>query len=136
MTDSTFRSPVAKRIIAFALYLIRLFYFDLNGPHFLSSIESMNWIFAVLGYAQKYLNNPSKLLDYLSQSVYPVYIIHMIFLFYASYIILPLNLSLEINFVLIVFSMAEFKQNKSNNHIIKQYCRINVSVGQIPPIFL
>jgi Acyltransferase family len=89
-------------IIAFVLYLVRLFYFELNAPHFLTSIESMNWIFAIFGFGYKYLNKPSKILSYLSQSAYPVYIIHMIFLYWASYLILPLNLSLELNFTLII----------------------------------
>ena len=89
-------------IIAFVLYFVRLFHFELNGPHFLTSIESMNWIFAALGFSYKYLNKPSKILSYLSRSVYPVYIIHMIFLYWASYIILPLNLTLELSLTLII----------------------------------
>jgi len=89
-------------IIAVVLYFVRLFYFELNGPHFLTSIESMSWIFAVLGFGYKYLNRPSKILSYLSQAVYPVYIIHMIFLYWASYIILPLNLTLELSLTLII----------------------------------
>lgn len=93
---------ITSLIIAFVLYLIRLFYFELNGPNFLTSIESMNWIFAVLGFAYKYLNKPGKMLTYLSQAVYPVYIIHMIFLYWASSLFLPLNLSLGVNIVLIV----------------------------------
>jgi len=79
-----------------------LFYFELNGPHFLTSIESMNWLFALFGFGHKYLNKPSRILSYLSQSVYPIYIIHMIFLFWASYVILPLNLSFELNLLLII----------------------------------
>jgi glucan biosynthesis protein C len=89
-------------IIAFVLYLVRLIYFELNAPNFLTSIESMNWIFAVLGFGFKYLNKPGKILSYLSQAVYPVYIIHMIFLYLASFIFLPLNLPLELNLILII----------------------------------
>jgi hypothetical protein len=92
----------ASLMIAFALYLIRLFYFELNAPNFLTSIESMNWIFAVFGFGYKYLNKPGKILTYLSQAAYPVYIIHMIFLFLASFIFLPLNLPLELNLILIL----------------------------------
>jgi hypothetical protein len=88
-------------VVAIVLYFIRLFYFELNGPHFLTSIESMNWIFAILGFGYKYFNKPSKILSYLSQSAYPVYILHMVFLFGASYLILPLNLTLELGFTLI-----------------------------------
>jgi len=89
-------------IVAFSLYLVRLFVYELNGPNFLTSIESMCWIFTIFGLGYKYLNKPSKILSYLSQSVYPVYIVHMIFLFWASYFILPLNLSLEVNLFLII----------------------------------
>lgn len=88
--------------IAFILYLIRLNFFDLNAPNALASIESMSWIYALFGFGYKYLNRPSKILSYLSQSVYPVYIIHMIFLYLASYFILPLDLPLGIDFLLIV----------------------------------
>jgi len=89
-------------IIALVLYLVRLFYFDLSSPNYLSSIESMTWIFAVLGYGNKYLNKPGKALVYLSQAVYPVYILHMIYLYLGAYLILPLNLSIEINIVLVI----------------------------------
>jgi len=88
--------------IALGLYLVRLFYFDLNGPNYLTSIESMNWIYTVFGFGYKYLNKPSKALSYLSQSAYPVYIIHMIFLYLACYFILPLELSITINLILII----------------------------------
>lgn len=88
--------------IALALYLIRLFYYELNGPNYLTAIESVNWIFTVLGLGYKYLNKPSKALSYLSQAAYPVYIIHMIFLYLGCYLILPLNLGLEFNIVSII----------------------------------
>jgi peptidoglycan/LPS O-acetylase OafA/YrhL len=89
-------------MIALALYLIRLFYFELNAPNYLTSIESMNWIFAVLGFGYKFLNKPSKILSYLSQAAYPLYIIHMIFLYLAASIFLPLNLPLGLNLILII----------------------------------
>ena len=88
--------------IAIALYLIRFIFYDLNGPNALASIESMSWIFALFGFGYKNFNKPSKVLSYLSQSVYPVYIIHMIFLYLASYFILPLGMSYSTNFLLIV----------------------------------
>jgi hypothetical protein len=89
-------------IIAIVLYFVRLFFFELNAPNFLTSIESMNWIFAIFGFGYKYLNKPGKILSYLSQAAYPVYIIHMIFLYLASYIVFPLNLPLELNLTLII----------------------------------
>jgi len=89
-------------ITAFTLYLVRLLAFDFKPPHFLTSIESMNWIFAVFGLGYAYLNKPSRILSYLSQAAYPVYIIHMAFLFYGAFLILPLGLSMELNIVLII----------------------------------
>jgi peptidoglycan/LPS O-acetylase OafA/YrhL len=100
--NAAVKMRIASFIIAFALYIIRLLYFDLNAPHYLSSIESMSWIFAIFGFGNKYLNKPSKLLSQLSQAAYPVYIIHMIFLYWAAYIVLPFKLSLEINLILII----------------------------------
>jgi glucan biosynthesis protein C len=96
------KTKTTSLIIAFTLYLIRLFYFELSAPNYLTSIESMNWIFAVFGFGYKYLNKPGKILSYLSQAAYPLYIIHMIFLYLASFIILPLNLPLELNLTLII----------------------------------
>jgi peptidoglycan/LPS O-acetylase OafA/YrhL len=89
-------------VIAVSLYLVRLFYFDLNGPNYLTSTESMSWIFSLMGFGYKYFNKPSKILSHLSQAAYPVYIIHMIFLYLASYLILPLNLKVGLNIIMIV----------------------------------
>jgi peptidoglycan/LPS O-acetylase OafA/YrhL len=96
------KTKTTSLIIAFTLYLIRLFYFELSAPNYLTSIESMNWVFAVFGFGYKYLNKPGKILSYLSQAAYPLYIIHMIFLYLASFIILPLNLPLVLNLTLII----------------------------------
>ena len=73
------RTKFTSLLIALGLYIIRLFAYELNGPNYLTAIESMNWIYAILGFGYRYLNKPSSILSYLSQSVYPVYIIHMIF---------------------------------------------------------
>jgi membrane-bound acyltransferase YfiQ involved in biofilm formation len=113
--------------IAVVLYFVRLSYFDLSSPNFLASIESMSWIFALFGFGYAYLNKPSKLLSYLSQSAYPVYIVHMIFLYWASSLFLPLGLSLEMNFMLIVlFTFAG---------CFAVYDLIIRRVGFLPPLF-
>lgn len=95
---------IPSLVIASGLYLVRLFFYELNGPHYLSAIEAINWIFAAFGFGYRFLNKPSNVLSYLSQSVYPVYILHMIFLYLAAYFILPLKLPIELSFVLIVLS--------------------------------
>jgi peptidoglycan/LPS O-acetylase OafA/YrhL len=88
--------------VALLLFLVRLIEFELKAPNYLMAIESNIWIFAVFGFAYKYLNHPSKTLSYLSQGAYPIYIIHMVFLYLASYIIMPLNLLVVLQFALII----------------------------------
>ena len=89
-------------LIALGLYALRLFVFELKSPDYLMAIESNVWIFAVMGYAYRYLNQPSELLRYLSEGAYPIYILHMFFLYLASSLILPLQLPVELKFILIV----------------------------------
>lgn len=89
-------------IIALSLYFIRLVIFELVAPGYLFAIESCVWIFTVLGFAYKYLNRPGKTLNYLSQAAYPVYILHMIFLYWGSSLILPLALPALIKFIIII----------------------------------
>ncbi len=88
--------------IAVLLYLLRLLEFQLKAPNYLMAVESNMWIFAVFGFAYKYLNHPSKTLSYLSQAAYPIYIIHMIFLYLGSFLIFPLGIPTLLKFILIV----------------------------------
>ncbi|MBH82939.1 MAG: hypothetical protein CMG68_05355, partial [Candidatus Marinimicrobia bacterium] len=74
--------------IAIPLFLVRMIFFQLGGPFYLIVIESWSWLFAVFGFGATYLNHPSKKLTYMSKAVYPVYILHMIFLYLASDLVL------------------------------------------------
>ena len=88
--------------LAVSLYSTRLFVFELVAPDYLMAIESCVWIFTIFGFAYRYLNQPSKTLTYLSQAAYPVYIIHMVFLYLSSYLILPLAIPVILKFVIVV----------------------------------
>ncbi len=88
--------------IAIILYSVRLVIFELKAPNYLMSIESCNWIFAVFGFAYKYLNHPSKILSYLSQAAYPIYIIHMVFLYLGSFLIFPLEIPSILKFIFVI----------------------------------
>ena len=88
--------------IAATLFSIRFFGFDLRAPNYLIAIESNAWMFAVLGFAYKYLNHQGKTLTYISQGAYPIYIIHMVFLYLGSLMIFQLHLIKEIKFFLVV----------------------------------
>jgi peptidoglycan/LPS O-acetylase OafA/YrhL len=88
-------------ILAVALFLVRYLVFDLTAPYYLLVPESCSWIFSLFGLGYRYLNHPSKTLRYLSQAAYPVYIIHMIFLYLASCFIMPLNIPIYVQLVLV-----------------------------------
>lgn len=88
--------------LALALYIVRLVFFELKSPNYLLSIESNLWIFGVFGLGYTYLNKPSKRLTYLSQAAYPVYIIHMFFLYLGSYIFFGMELHVVLKFILTV----------------------------------
>jgi peptidoglycan/LPS O-acetylase OafA/YrhL len=88
--------------LAIVLYLVRLLVFDLKSPDSLIAIESNCWIFGVFGFGYKYLNKPGRTLSYLSKAAYPIYIIHMFVLYGGAYFILPLEIPVELKFILIV----------------------------------
>jgi hypothetical protein len=96
------------------LLIFRLTYFKQLSPNYLIVIESCSWIFSAFAFSYKYLNHPSKALNYLSQAAYPVYILHMIFLYLGSMLIFPLNIPAALQFMLVLlftgigcFSMFE-----------------------------
>ena len=125
-------------ILALILFIIRYTQFELKAPNYQMAIESCMWIFAVFGFAYKYLNHPSKTLSYLSQGAYPIYIIHMIFLYLGSVLILPLEIPTILKFILVIaftfigcFALYEFIRRvpflrplfglkKMNSHNIKE----------------
>jgi len=79
--------------LALGLFLFRYIEFELLAPRYLLAIESNMWIFAAFGFANKYLQKPGKALTYLTQAAYPVYIVHMVFLYLGSFLIMPLDIS-------------------------------------------
>ena len=88
--------------LALIVFLIRLIQFQLKSPNYLMAVESNLWIFTVFAFGYQYLNRPSRLLSYLSEGAYPVYIIHMAFLYLGCYLILPLVIPVWFKFILIV----------------------------------
>jgi len=88
--------------VALALYLVRYLVFKLEAPNYLAAIESCTWIFAVFGFANKHLNRPGKTLSYLSQGAYPIYILHMIFLYLGSSLLFPVEISVLLKFMFVI----------------------------------
>lgn len=94
-------------ILGITLYAVRTFYLESNTPLFLIPVESLEWILSVLAFGSKHLNKPSKALSYLSEAAYPVYIVHMIFLYLGSHLIFALDIAVELQFVLVLlFTIA------------------------------
>lgn len=87
---------------AVTLFAIRLIYFQPYAPNYLLTLESNCWIISVFAFGYRYLNHPSKMLSYLSQAAYPVYIVHMVFLYLGSLLIFPLDVAVPVQFVLLL----------------------------------
>lgn len=102
------RSRWVTLLVAFSLYAVRFLVYMFEGmPNWLTALESMSWILAIIGFGSLYLNKPSNSLRYLNQAVYPVYIIHMPVLFVLMYLVLPLTLSAWLKFgVMVVGTLA------------------------------
>lgn len=88
--------------IAVILYGVRLFIYELQAPHYLKPFETISWILAVLGAGYRYLNKPGKTLSYLSEGAYPIYILHMVFLYLATAYIFPLEIPVELKFIIVI----------------------------------
>jgi glucans biosynthesis protein C len=89
-------------VVAASLLALRLFYFGMTTASYLIVTESQTWIYTVLAFSNKYLNRPGRVLTYLSKAAYPVYILHMIFLYLGSTLIFPLPIALPLQFVFVL----------------------------------
>lgn len=89
-------------VLAAGLFVVRVLYFEVQVPRPLLVLESVCWIFAVLALGQRYLNRPSAPLSYLSSAAYPVYILHMVFLYLGSWLVFPLPISVYSKFLLVL----------------------------------
>jgi glucans biosynthesis protein C len=108
-------------ILAIALFITRLTVFNMRAPAYFLAIESDFWIFSILAFGHKYLNRSNAALAYLSQAAYPIYILHMIFLYLGSMLIFPMEIAVQLKFVLVLiftfvgcFMMYEFLIRRIN----------------------
>ena len=82
-------------LLHFIMYIIRLVFWDMEGPNYLMALETIVWIYAILGISFSYLNFGNKYLSYLSEAAYPVYIIHWIFIQLGSILLFRFDISRE-----------------------------------------
>jgi len=87
---------------AVVLFLLRMMTFKMNAPVYLLVTESDGWILSVFAFGYTHLNRPGKALTYLSQAAYPVYILHMIFLYLGAVLIFPLDIAVPLQFILVL----------------------------------
>jgi len=88
-------------VLALGLYLTRYLLFKLEAPGFLIALESCCWIFTVFSFGNRYLNRPGKVLAYLNQAAYPVYILHMLFLYLGSSLLFSIEAPTLVKFILL-----------------------------------
>jgi glucan biosynthesis protein C len=91
-------------VAAVLLFAVRMYGFQIDATVVSVElpIESNFWILTVLAFGHRYLNRTGPALQYLSQAAYPVYILHMIFLFLGSLLIFKLDIALPLQYVLTV----------------------------------
>jgi glucan biosynthesis protein C len=88
--------------LAAALYVARMIQFGALIPGYLLATESLSWLVSVFAFGSIYLTRPGKILNYLSEAAYPVYILHMIFLYLGSAWVFPLAIPVQLQFVLVL----------------------------------
>lgn len=94
-------------LLAVSLFVLRTFWWRSAAPGYQLSIESNVWIISIFAFGHLYLNKPNRYLPYLSQAAYPVYILHMVFLYLGSMFIFSTGLPLPLQFLLLVlFTLA------------------------------
>ena len=89
-------------VIAFALFIQRIYVWENNVPMFIVSAEASFWLLAALGLAHRYLNKDMAWLKHLSPAVYPMYILHMIVMYGMCRLVLPSTIAPELQLLLIV----------------------------------
>ena len=88
---------------ALIFYFYRISNLGLEYHNAAIGLESFFWMISFFGIGSKYLNQNSKILSYLTSSVYPIYILHMPVQFSISLFILTLNINPWIKLLLIAF---------------------------------
>jgi len=88
--------------VATILFISRMTRPDFVLLKFLLPVESVAWIFSVLGFAYRNLNVKTHSLRYLSEGAYPIYILHMSFLYLGAFFVLPLNIPVSVKFILVL----------------------------------
>ncbi len=88
-------------LIGVVLFAIRVIEYEYEGPGYLMAIETFVWIYAIFGFGYRFLGYSNAALRYLSEAAYPVYIVHWIFINLGAYYLFPMDIAVEIKFVIL-----------------------------------
>lgn len=81
-----------------------LIFIDLN-PNLYSSIKIINiwsWILTIFGFASKYLNKESSLINYRNKAVYPFYILHQTITIICGYYLIDIDLHYSLKMLIMI----------------------------------
>lgn len=101
-------------IVAFTLLVLRWLFVEKDEmPQHLTEamlkiINLWSWILVLFGYAEKWLNKPSKTLTYTNRSVYPFYILHQTVTIVLAYYIMNYDLNFFIKASILVIGTFGF----------------------------
>ncbi|HEX7118236.1 MAG TPA: acyltransferase family protein [Longimicrobiales bacterium] len=59
--------------------------------HLLQAFNAWCWVLALLGYGRRYLNRPSRVLDYANEGIYPFYILHQTVIVVIGYYVVQVE---------------------------------------------
>lgn len=85
---------IALTCVIFNALVIALFKFQYPVYLALQAVISTSFTFAAIGLCKFHLNKPIKLLSFIANYLFPIYIFHLIFVILTDILIIPLNLNL------------------------------------------
>ena len=115
-------------VVAATLFSVRCLHPNTQPNYYLLVIESNTWIFTLLAFAHKYLNKSSNRLAYLKEAAYPVYIVHMAFLYLGATLLFPLDIAVELKFVLL-FLFTLFVSVSFYEFVVKRFNLLRILFG-------
>lgn len=68
----------------------------------LRSVIAWLWVIGLVGFAKTYLSRPSRLLGYLAESAYPIYVMHVAAIISVGYLLLGWNAPLLVKYLVIM----------------------------------
>lgn len=83
-------------------FLLRITYWNSQAPTYLIGLESSFWILCLLAWGNRFFRKGGRALSYLSQAAYPVYILHMVWLYLGAFWLFRWDLASPLAFTLLV----------------------------------